>query len=74
GQALNSPIQTITKTHGYALAVLTLAPFMAGNGGSQYQAKPRPLNKPAHTILKQSRACIVAPVIARQFGCSIGHR
>lgn len=36
GQALYSPIQTITKTHGYALAVPTLAPFMAGNGGSQY--------------------------------------
>ncbi|EPR9646179.1 DNA cytosine methyltransferase [Klebsiella pneumoniae] len=74
GQAFYSPIQTIIKTHGYALAVPTLAPFMAGNGGSQYQAKPRPLNKPAHTILKQSRACIVAPVIARQFGGSIGHR
>lgn len=74
GQGLYSPIQTITKTHGYALAVPTLAPFMAGNGGSQYQAKPRPLNKPVHTILKQSRACVVAPVIARQFGASIGHR
>ncbi|HIF5899854.1 TPA: DNA cytosine methyltransferase [Raoultella ornithinolytica] len=74
GQELYSPIQTITKTHGYALAVPTLAPFMAGNGGSQYQAKPRPLNKPVHTILKQSRACVVAPVIARQFGASIGHR
>ncbi|HDZ2709536.1 DNA cytosine methyltransferase [Klebsiella pneumoniae] len=74
GQGLYSPIQTITKTHGYALAVPTLAPFMAGNGGSQYQAKPRPLNKPVHTILKQSRACMVAPVIARQFGASIGHR
>ncbi|WP_407255660.1 DNA cytosine methyltransferase [Klebsiella quasipneumoniae] len=74
GQGWYSPIQTITKTHGYALAVPTLAPFMAGNGGSQYQANPRPLNKPVHTILKQSRACVVAPVIARQFGASIGHR
>ncbi|HCI6649404.1 TPA: DNA cytosine methyltransferase [Klebsiella variicola subsp. variicola] len=74
GQGLYSPIQTITKTHGYTLAVPTLAPFMAGNGGSQYQAKPRPLNKPVHTILKHSRACVVAPVIARQFGTSIGHR
>ncbi|EIX9177863.1 DNA cytosine methyltransferase [Klebsiella pneumoniae] len=74
GQGLYSPIQTITKAHGYALAVPTLAPFMAGNGGSQYQAKPRPLNKPVHTILKHSRACVVAPVIARQFGASIGHR
>lgn len=115
GQALDDPLQTITKTHGYAIAVphLTkfrtgatgqevtdplptvtagtskrpggnghalgiveaeLAPFLAGNGGSEYQAKPRPLDKPAHTILKESRACLVAPVIARQFGGSIGHR
>jgi len=115
GQALDDPLQTITKTHGYAIAVphltkfrtgaagqpvtepvptvtagtsrrpggnghalglveAALAPFMAGNGGSEYQAKPRPLDKPAHTILKQSRSCVVAPVIARQFGASIGHR
>lgn len=115
GQALADPLQTITKTHGYAIAVphLTkfrtgatgqpvtdpvptvtagtskrpggnghalgiveaeLAPFLAGNGGSEYQAKPRPVDKPAHTILKESRACLVAPVIARQFGGSIGHR
>ena len=115
GQALTEPLQTITKTHGYAIAVphLTkfrtgasgqpvtdpvptvtagtsrrpggnghalgiveagLVPFLAGNGGSEYQAKPRPLDKPAHTILKESRACVVAPVIARQFGASIGHR
>ncbi|XES86546.1 DNA cytosine methyltransferase [Franconibacter pulveris 1160] len=115
GQALSAPLQTITKTHGYAIAVphltkfrtgatgqevtgpvptvtagtsrrpggnghalglveAALAPFMAGNGGSEYQAKPRPLDKPARTILKQSCACVVAPVIARQFGNSIGHR
>lgn len=115
GQALDDPLQTITKTHGYAIAVphltkfrtgatgqkvtdplptvtagtskrpggnghalglveAALAPFMAGNGGSEYQAKPRPLDKPAHTILKQSRSCVVAPVIARQFGASVGHR
>lgn len=114
GQSLHEPLQTITKTHGYAVAVphltkfrtgatgqeltepvptitagtskrpggnghalgmveAALAPFMAGNGGSAYQAKPRPLGKPAHTILKESRACVVAPVIARQFGNSIGH-
>ena len=115
GQALDDPLQTITKTHGYAIAVphLTkfrtgatgqpvsepvptvtagtskrpggnghalgiveagLIPFLAGNGGSGYQAKPRPLNKPVHTVLKESRACVVAPIIARQFGASIGHR
>lgn len=115
GQSLNEPLQTITKKHGYAIAVphltkfrtgatgqevtepvptitagtskrpggnghalgmveAALTPFLAGNGGSEYQAKPRPLEKPAHTILKQSRACLVAPVIARQFGASTGHR
>ncbi len=115
GQALAEPLQTITKTHGYAIAIphLTkfrtgatgqpvtepvptvtagtsvrpggnghalgvveaeLAPFLAGSGGSEYQAKPRPLDKPMHTILKESRACVVAPVIARQLGASIGHR
>jgi len=115
GQALSDPLQTITKTHGYAVAVphltkfrtgatgqavtepvptvtagtsrrpggnghalgvveAALTPFLAGNGGSEYQAKPRPLDKPAHTILKESRSCVVAPVIARQFGASIAHR
>ncbi|HIB1554171.1 TPA: DNA cytosine methyltransferase [Salmonella enterica subsp. enterica serovar Muenchen] len=115
GQCLPEPLQTITKKHGYAVAVphltkfrtgatgqnvtnpaptitagsstrpggnghalgiveTALTPFLAGNGGSEYQAKPRPLDKPAHTILKQSRACLVAPVIARQFGASVGHR
>ncbi|HCR1933126.1 TPA: DNA cytosine methyltransferase [Enterobacter roggenkampii] len=115
GQALAEPLQTITKTHGYAIAIphLTkfrtgatgqpvtepvptvaagtsvrpggnghalgvveaeLAPFLAGSGGSEYQAKPRPLDKPMHTILKESRACVVAPVIARQLGAIIGHR
>lgn len=115
GQSLADPLQTITKTHGFGVAVphltkfrtgatgqpvtepvptvtagtskrpggnghalgiveASLAPFLAGNGGSEYQAKPRPLDKPAHTILKESRACVVAPVIARQFGNSIGHR
>ncbi|HFS7532083.1 TPA: DNA cytosine methyltransferase [Enterobacter hormaechei] len=115
GQSLNEPLQTITKKHGYAIAVphltkfrtgatgqevtepvptitagtskrpggnghalgmveAALTPFLAGNGGSEYQAKPRPLEKPMHTILKQSRACVVAPVIARQFGASTGHR
>lgn len=114
-QSLNEPLQTITKKHGYAIAVphltkfrtgatgqevtepvptitagtskrpggnghalgmveAALTPFLAGNGGSEYQAKQRPLEKPVHTILKQSRACVVAPLIARQFGASTGHR
>ncbi|EBE2411271.1 DNA cytosine methyltransferase, partial [Salmonella enterica] len=83
GQNVTDPAPTITAGtstrpggNGHALGIVeaALTPFLAGNGGSKYQAKPRPLDKPAHTILKQSRACLVAPVITRQFGASIGHR
>lgn len=83
GQNVTDPAPTITAGtstrpggNGHALGIVeaALTPFLAGNGGSEYQAKPRPLDKPSHTILKQSRACLVAPVITRQFGASIGHR
>lgn len=61
GQSLDEPLQTITKTHGYAL----VTPMIAGAGGSEYQAKPRSADQPMHTILKQSRAALIAPIIAR---------
>lgn len=82
GQAVNDPTPTITAGtskrpggNGHALGMVEamLTPFIVGNGGSEYQAKPRPVDKPAHTILKQSRACVVAPVIVRQFGNSTAH-
>jgi DNA (cytosine-5)-methyltransferase 1 len=63
GQALTEPLQTITKTHGYAVVEPKIAPFITGNGGSEYQAKPRALDKPAHTIMKESRACLVSPTL-----------
>ncbi|CAI2498657.1 DNA (cytosine-5-)-methyltransferase [Serratia proteamaculans] len=106
GQSLEEPLQTITKTHGYALVTphvtkfrtgatgqecdeplstitagsserpggnghalgmvsAKLAPFITGAGGSEYQAKPRSADQPMHTILKQSRAALVTPIIAR---------
>ncbi|ELK1705129.1 DNA cytosine methyltransferase [Salmonella enterica] len=83
GQSVTDPAPTVTagtsvrpggNGHALGIASAVLTPFIAGNGGSEYQAKPRPLNKPAHTILKTSRACIVAPVIVRQFGNSIASR
>ncbi|ECE1929279.1 DNA cytosine methyltransferase [Salmonella enterica] len=83
GQAVTEPAPTITAGtssrpggNGHALGIVssTLTPFIAGNGGSEYQAKPRSLTKPAHTILKQSRACVVAPIVVRQFGKSVAHR
>jgi DNA (cytosine-5)-methyltransferase 1 len=115
GHGIGEPLHTITKTHGFAVAVPHLTkfrtgavgqsvtapsptvtagtsvrpggnghalglvqahciPFTAGNGGSEYQAKPHPLTKPFHTILKESRACVIAPIIVRQFGKSVAHR
>ena len=70
GQTVNEPLQTVTQSPGFAIVEPTLAPFLAGNGGGEYQAKPRSLDKPAHTVLTTSRVCLVAPVIARQFGNS----
>ncbi|AUH00883.1 DNA cytosine methyltransferase [Prodigiosinella confusarubida] len=69
GQSLGEPLQTITKTHGYAL----VQPFIAGAGGPKYSAKPRSVEQPMHTLCNTNHACVIAPVIARQFGNSIGH-
>lgn len=115
GQSLEEPLQTITKTHGYALAVphltkfrtgatgqpitepvptvtagasrrpggnghalgiveAALTPFIVGAGGPKYSAKPRSMESPMHTLCNTNHACVIAPVIARQFGASIGHR
>lgn len=78
GQALAEPLQTITKTHGYAIATPVMAPLFAGTGGSTFQMKPRPVDKPFFTLLTQNRTNVISPVlaplIARQFGASVGHR
>jgi len=78
GQALAEPLQTITKTHGYAIARPVMTPLFAGTGGSEFQMRPRPVNKPFFTLLTQNRTNVIAPVlaplIARQFGASVGHR
>lgn len=157
GQPLDEPLQTITKTHGYAvvepkfsphitkfrtgatgqdvdeplptitagsserpggnghalgMVEATLSPFIAGAGGSEYQGKPRAADVPLHTVMKESHSALitptlvqtgygeragqlpraldigkplgtvvagggkhalVAPVIAREFGNSVGH-
>lgn len=106
GQPLNEPLQTITKTHGYAIVAphitkfrtgatgqecdepistitagssdrpggnghamgmveATLTPFIAGAGGPKYSAKPRSAEQPMHTLCITNHACLVAPVIAR---------
>ncbi|MBB3323615.1 DNA cytosine methyltransferase [Atlantibacter sp. RC6] len=115
GQALAEPLQTITKTHGYAVAVphltkfrtgatgqditepvptvtagtskrpggnghalgvveAALTPFFIGAGGPKYSAKPRSPDQPFNTVCNTNHSCVIAPVIARQFGASVGHR
>lgn len=115
GQALAEPLQTITKTHGYAVAVphltkfrtgatgqditepvptvtagtskrpggnghalgvveAALTPFFIGAGGPKYSAKPRSPDQPFNTVCNTNHSCVIAPVIARQFGASVGNR
>lgn len=80
GQALAEPLQTITKTHGYAIAVPHLTKFRTGATG-------QPVTEPVPTVTAGTSArpggnghalgiveAELAPLIARQFGASIGHR
>ena len=80
GQELGAPLQTITKTHGYALAVPHLTKFRTGATG-------QPVTEPVPTVTAGTSKrpggnghalgvvkAALAPVIARQFGASTGHR
>ncbi|MFP2467687.1 DNA cytosine methyltransferase [Pseudescherichia vulneris] len=80
GQELGAPLQTITKTHGYAIAVPHLTKFRTGATG-------QPVTEPVPTVTAGTSKrpggnghalgvvnAALAPVIARQFGASIGHR
>lgn len=77
GQGLDAPLQTITRKHGYAVATPVISPVLAGTGGSTFQMKPRPVDKPFFTLLTQNRTNVItpllAPIITRQFGASVGH-
>lgn len=114
GQDIDSPLQTITRTHGYAVVAphitkfrtgatgqeypeplptvtagsadkpggnghalsiveAALVPFTVGAGGPKYSAKPRNVDQPMNTVVNTNHSCLIAPVIARQFGNSTGH-
>ncbi len=71
GQSLDEPLQTITKTHGYAIAAPIIARIgQTGFGGDRmaYEA-----GKPLTTITSKAEHLLVAPIIAREFGNSVGH-
>ncbi len=80
GQALGEPLQTITKTHGYALAVPHLTKFRTGATG-------QPVTEPVPTVTAGTSKrpggnghalgiveAAIAPFVSRQFGASVGHR
>lgn len=80
GQALDEPLQTITKTHGYAIAVPHLTKFRTGATGQEV-TEPVPTvtagtsKRPGgngHALGLVEAA--LTPFIARQFGSSVGHR
>lgn len=80
GQALGEPLQTITKTHVYALAVPHLTKFRTGATG-------QPVTEPVPTVTAGTSKrpggnghalgiveAAIAPFVSRQFGASVGHR
>lgn len=80
GQALSEPLQTITKTHGYALAVPHLTKFRTDATGL-------PVTEPVPTVTAGTSKrpggnghalgiveAAIAPFVGRQFGASVGHR
>ncbi|HHZ4848907.1 TPA: DNA cytosine methyltransferase [Yersinia enterocolitica] len=116
GQALDQPLQTITKTHGYAVVTPHITKFRTGATGQEcdeplptitagssarpggnghalgmVEAKLTPFiarigqtgfgsdrmayeaGKPLTTITSKAEHLLVAPIIAREFGNSVGH-
>lgn len=80
GQSLNEPLQTITKKHGYAIAVPHLTKFRTGAIGQEV-TEPVPTitagtsKRPGgngHALGMVEAA--LTPFVGRQFGASVGHR
>ncbi|MGT3206328.1 DNA cytosine methyltransferase [Yersinia enterocolitica] len=116
GQALDQPLQTITKTHGYAVVTPHITKFRSGATGQEcdeplptitagsstrpggnghalgmVEATLSPIiarigqtgfggdrmayeaGKPLTTVTSKAEHLLVAPIIAREFGNSVGH-
>lgn len=82
GQEVTEPMPTVTAGtsvrpggNGHALGMVeaALTPFTVGAGGPKYSAKPRSVELPMNTVVNTNHSCVIAPVITRQFGASVGH-
>ncbi|MGL6483844.1 DNA cytosine methyltransferase [Aeromonas caviae] len=74
GQGINEPLQTITQSPGFAVVQPTLVPFITEFANASHQ-RNMPADEPLRTICAQVKGghfALVAPVIARQFGNSVG--
>lgn len=74
GQRLCEPLQTVTAAPGFALVQPQLAPFITEHANASQQ-RNMPADEPLRTIcaeVKGGHFALVAPVIARQFGNSVG--
>lgn len=76
GQSVNDPMLTLTASRdAHGLVVPKLAPFITEHANSSSQ-RNMPISQPLRTICAQPAGghfAVVAPVIARQFGKSVGH-
>lgn len=74
GQSINEPLQTITQSPGFAVVQPTVAPFITECANASHQ-RNMPADEPLRTICAQVKGghfALVSPVIARQFGRSVG--
>lgn len=74
GQGLHEPLQTVTAATGFALVQPQFAPFITEHANASHQ-RNMPADDPLRTIcaeVKGGHFALVAPVIARQFGNSVG--
>ncbi len=70
GQPLTDPLQAITKTPGFSLVTPIIARIgQTGFGGDRMAYE---VGKPLTTITSKAEHLLVAPIIAREFGNSVG--
>ncbi|MDX1538859.1 DNA cytosine methyltransferase [Arsukibacterium sp.] len=76
GQGLDKPFNTVLASRdAHGLVVPTLTPFITEHANATHQ-RNMPANEPLRTVcaeVKGGHFALVAPVIARQFGKSVGH-
>lgn len=76
GQGLDKPFNTVLASRdAHGLVVPTLTPFITEHANATHQ-RNMPADEPLRTVcaeVKGGHFAVVAPVIARQFGKSVGH-